>query len=76
MYASLYSREELQRDLQEAGMVIRNLFGHWVKNPSQLPSAAQPQLAGEGVPRVVADYIAGMTDHYILTQYAEWQKRR
>jgi dGTPase len=75
LYASLYSREELQRDLQEAGMVIRNLFEYWVKNPSQLPSAAQTQLHTEGVPRVVADYIAGMTDHYILTQYAEWKKR-
>ena len=76
LYASLYSREELQRDLQEAGMVIRNLFEYWVKNPSQLPTAAQPQLAGEGVPRVVADYIAGMTDHYILAQHADWQRRR
>jgi dGTPase len=76
LYASLYSREELQRDLDEAGLVIRNLFAHWVGDPSQLPSAAQTQLASEGVPRVVADYIAGMTDHYILTQYADWEKRR
>jgi dGTPase len=76
LYASLYSREELQRDLQEAGLVIRNLFQYWVKDPSQLPTAAQAQMASEGVPRVVADYIAGMTDHYILTQYADWQKRQ
>jgi dGTPase len=75
LYASLYSREELQRDLQEAGLVIRKLFEHWVKDPSQLPTAGQAQMASEGVPRVVADYIAGMTDHYILTQYAEWEKR-
>ena len=76
LYASLYSREELQLDLQEAGLVIRNLFRDWVNDPSQLPSTAQAQLAGEGVPRVVADYIAGMTDNYILAQYAEWQKRQ
>ncbi len=75
LYASLYSREELQRDLQDAGMVISDLFRYWVNDPSQLPSAAQAQLAGEGVPRIVADYIAGMTDNYILAQYAEWQKR-
>ena len=76
LYASLYSREELQLDLQEAGLVIRNLFRHWISDPSQLPSAAQAQLASEGVPRIVADYIAGMTDNYILAQYAEWQKRQ
>ena len=70
LYATLYSREELQRDLQEAAMVVRNLFGCWVKDPSLLPAANQSQIASEGVARVVADYIAGMTDNYILLQYA------
>jgi dGTPase len=76
LYASLYSREELQRDLQEAATVVRNLFSCWVSNPSQLPAANQAQIVAEGVPRVVADYIAGMTDNYILLQYAEWLKGR
>ena len=29
------------------------------------------EIAAEGLPRVVADYIAGMTDAYILLQYAQ-----
>jgi dGTPase len=76
LYATLYSREELQRDLQEAALVVRNLFTSWVNDPSLLPIAGQSQLAGQGVPRVVADYIAGMTDHYILERYADWLKRQ
>ena len=76
LYATLYSREELQRDLQEAASVVRNLFACWVNDPSLLPTACQSQLAGQGVARVVADYIAGMTDNYILQQYADWQKRQ
>jgi dGTPase len=76
LYAMLYSREELQRDLQEAALVVRNLFASWVNDPSLLPIAGQSQLASQGVPRVVADYIAGMTDHYILQQYADWRKRQ
>lgn len=75
LYATLYSREELQRDLQEAALVVRNLFSCWVNDPSLLPSAYQSQVATEGVARVVADYIAGMTDNYILQQYAEWRTR-
>ncbi len=75
LYATLYSREELQRDLQEAALVVRNLFSCWVNDPSLLPSAYQSQIATEGVARVVADYIAGMTDNYILQQYAEWRTR-
>jgi dGTPase len=76
LYATLYSSEELQRDLQEAAMVVRNLFSCWVNDPSLLPPANQSQIDGQGVPRVVADYIAGMTDNYILLQYAEWIKGR
>jgi dGTPase len=69
LYTTLYSSEELQRDLQEAALVVRNMFSRWVNDPSLLPAAGQSQLAGQGVPRVVADYIAGMTDNYILQQY-------
>ena len=76
LYATLYSREELQRDLQEAAMVVRNLFACWVNDPSLLPVANQSQIAEHGAARVVADYIAGMTDNYILLQYAEWIKGR
>jgi dGTPase len=74
LYATLYSREELQRDLQEATVVVRELFACWVNDPSLLPPASQSQVASQGMPRVVADYIAGMTDNYILLQYADWRK--
>jgi dGTPase len=76
LYATLYSSEELQRDLREAALVIRNLFTCWVKDPSLLPAPNQSQIADQGVARVVADYIAGMTDNYILQQYSEWLKGR
>ena len=75
LYATLYSSEELQRDQQEAATVVRNLFACWVNDPSLLPPAYQSQVASHGVARVVADYIAGMTDNYILLQYAGWLKQ-
>jgi dGTPase len=76
LYTTLYSSEELQRDLREATLIVRNLFAGWVKDPALLPPANQSQVAEYGVPRVVADYIAAMTDNYILQQYAEWVKGR
>jgi dGTPase len=76
LYATLYSREELQRDLQDAETVVRNLFSSWVNDPSRLPAANQSQIASQGVARTVADYIAAMTDNYILRQYSDWLKDR
>ena len=69
LYTTLYSRDELQRDLQEAGTVVKKLFSRWMNDPSQLPIANQDQIPSQGVARVVADHIAGMTDQYILLQY-------
>ena len=43
----------------------------WVDEPDQLPEGYQAEIPSEGLPRTVADYIAGMTDSYILLQYAE-----
>ena len=69
LYAHLYNAPELQRDHEEAETVIRTLFRAWVTDPTLLPAAHLSQIAAEGAPRVVADYIAGMTDQYILAHY-------
>ena len=76
LYATLYSSEELKKDLEEAALVVRVLFECWVKEPSLLPESYRLQMETQGVARVVADYIAGMTDQYILLQYREWEKGR
>jgi dGTPase len=75
LYARLYNAPELQRDHEEAALVIRTLFHAWVADPALLPPAHLSQIAAEGAPRVVADYIAGMTDQYILARYAEWKEK-
>jgi dGTPase len=71
LYTTLYSSEELQRDLQNAAIVVKDLFACWIKDPWLLPKTYQTQIPHEGAARVVADYIAGMTDQYILQQHAE-----
>jgi dGTPase len=74
LYTTLYASEELQRDLKEAAIVVRDLFHSWVNDPSLLPPSYQAEVATQGAARVVADYIAGMTDNYILQQHREWGK--
>ena len=38
-------------------------------NPESLPQSYQEKATQEPLPRVVCDYIAGMTDTYIYEQY-------
>ena len=37
--------------------------------PGELPSAYQEKAKYEALPRIVCDYIAGMTDNFIHQQY-------
>ncbi|HYK36172.1 dGTP triphosphohydrolase [Alloacidobacterium sp.] len=69
LYANLYNCAELIRDHEEAARVISELFEAWTRDPSLLPPSYVSLVEQEGAPRVVADYIAGMTDNFILDQY-------
>jgi dGTPase len=40
-----------------------------MQHPEQLPTSHETQISTEGAPRVIADYIAGMTDNYISEQW-------
>ena len=40
-------------------------FNFLVANPAALPASYQEKVEHEKLVRVVCDYIAGMTDHYI-----------
>jgi dGTPase len=44
-----------------------------MRNPLELPASHETQIASEGAPRVVADYIAGMTDQFIEDQWQHVQ---
>ena len=69
LYSELYHCEELVRDHEEAAHIIQVLFDAWTADPELLPAGYASRVAEEGAPRVVADYIAGMTDNFIFTQY-------
>ncbi|MGC1294732.1 MAG: dNTP triphosphohydrolase [Alloacidobacterium sp.] len=73
LYTHLYNCAELTHDHGEAACVIADLFAAWTRNPSLLPSSYTSQVWEDGAPRVVADYIAGMTDNFILAQHKDWR---
>ena len=71
LYAALYQSEALVRDQNEAAGIVRSLFDHWMRMPGDLPPAHRALLQNEAPARIVADYIAGMTDTFILEQYVQ-----
>jgi dGTPase len=66
LYQNLYLSEELESAHVEASDVIHRLFGWWMEDVSRLPASYAAQVEENGAARVAADYIAGMTDAFIL----------
>jgi len=71
LYDTLYTCEELSLEHDKAEEVVTALFDYWIAEPRELPLGHFEEIESEGLARVVADYIAGMTDSFILLQYAQ-----
>jgi dGTPase len=71
LYDHLYFSAALAPEKSNAERIIGELFEHWMASPQSLPSTYREKLTRESRARVVCDYIAGMTDNYILLQHAQ-----
>ncbi len=69
LHRRLYSHRNVNTERQKLVSSIRRLFEYYVKRPRGLPSFYFAQAQKEPVYRIVCDYIAGMTDNYLLEQY-------
>jgi dGTPase len=72
LYENLYFSPALEGEKEDAERVIGELFAHWMEEPDDLPRNYRDKSAHEAPPRVICDYIAGMTDPFIYQQYEKY----
>src|ERR1700704_3470349 len=72
LYESLYFSPALASEKDDAERVVSDLFRFWMKTSATLPQYYKEKADEESLPRVICDYIAGMTDHFILEQHAKY----
>ena len=66
LYRELYQHPRLVKENEEAARVIGDVFEYFLHRPAELPFSFRERLATTPVHRVICDYVAGMTDNYIL----------
>jgi dGTPase len=73
LYPRMYRHPRVMRIMGEAEGVVRDLFVHYSKFPVTMPDewAALPSGERERA-RHIADFIAGMTDRYALTEHERY----
>jgi dGTPase len=50
--------------------MLRQVFELYLADPAKLGETAAKRIESEGLRRTVCDYIAGMTDRYLMEEHA------
>ncbi len=66
-----YSHEQLIVDRDSAVSKMRKLFHFLLEHPDRISAGYREHLEDTPVHRVVCDYLAGMTDSYLVRMYEE-----
>jgi len=69
LHSHLYRHYRVMRMSAKAQRIIRDLFGAFMEDARLLPFQTPDKLAEADRARVVADYIAGMTDRYAIREH-------
>jgi dGTPase len=73
LWPRMYRHARVQRIMEDAEQVVRDLFQYYSAHPDEMPEEWSHGFAAtdpDALARRVADYIAGMTDRYALGEHA------
>jgi dGTPase len=75
LFDSVYRHPAVLVKRRPAQHALRETFEVLVGDPGQLPPKFRRLAERDGVPRAVADYLAGMTDRFALEEHARLRSR-
>ncbi len=71
LFETVYKNPVAKSEETKVLGIVEGLFNYYMKNESKMPTEFLAICEKEGKERAVADYIAGMTDHYAITVYSD-----
>ncbi len=69
LHKNLYQHEKVQGMINEAKAMLELLFSRYIDEPQQMPAEFSERADKDDKARVVADYIAGMTDRFAISEH-------
>ncbi len=73
LFKHVYIGSAAKKEEEKAKRIIKMLYNFWLENPEKFPLYVnfRAQRQDVGLERFVCDYIAGMTDQYIISLYQD-----
>jgi dGTPase len=69
LFANIYDRPEITEDRDRSVRCLEELFGYYLDSPRSMPESHEEFTQVDPRHVVVCDYIAGMTDQFLLRQH-------
>jgi dGTPase len=69
LYKNLYYNPIVHEPNMRAVKMLEELFNYFLKHPKKIGESAQKRVKKIGLHRAVCDYLAGMTDRYVMLEY-------
>jgi dGTPase len=72
LFERVYRHAHVMRIMTDAERIVGDLFGRYFAEPDAMPEAWQSAAAGREErrrARVIADFVAGMTDRYAMAEH-------
>ncbi len=69
LHRRVYNHYRVQRMATKGKRFLSELFDEFCRSPKLLPDRYQRRAEREPLPRIVCDYLAGMTDRYAQNEY-------
>lgn len=70
LYKNVYYHPRVAEVNRRACEMLRRVFETYLADPDRLGEGAMRRVEKEGLHRTVCDYISGMTDRYVMEEYA------
>jgi dGTPase len=70
LYKNVYYHPRVAEVNRRACEMLRRVFEAYLADPDKLGEGAMRRVEKEGLHRTVCDYIAGMTDRYVMEEYS------
>jgi dGTPase len=71
MFEHVYLSPRQRTEHVKAKHVVKELFQHYLANPDQALGGRPAPTDPAELTQLVCDYVAGMTDRYVMERYAE-----
>ena len=72
--SDVYAAESAEQAAKLYEEMVGELFAFWMQHPEDLPQSYRSKAESEPLARIVCDYIAGMTDNFIIAQHERYAR--